>query len=52
MIKKAFNKHKSLFIPFIMAGHPNLEVSTKAVMALARAGADIIELGVPFSDPC
>ena len=30
---------------------PNLEVSTKAVMALARAGAYIIELGVPFSDP-
>jgi tryptophan synthase alpha subunit len=51
MIKAAFDKHKSIFIPFIMAGHPNLEVSTKAVMALARAGADIIELGVPFSDP-
>lgn len=51
MIKTAFNKHKSIFIPFIMAGHPNLEASTKAVMALARAGADIIELGVPFSDP-
>lgn len=51
MIKDAFNKHKSLFIPFIVAGHPNLEISTKAVMALAQAGADIIELGVPFSDP-
>ncbi|NQY44012.1 MAG: tryptophan synthase subunit alpha [Legionellales bacterium] len=51
MIKAAFDKHKSIFIPFIMAGHPNLEVSTKAVMALVRAGADIIELGVPFSDP-
>ncbi len=51
MIKAAFDKDKSIFIPFIMAGHPNLAVSTKAVMALARAGADIIELGVPFSDP-
>jgi tryptophan synthase alpha chain len=51
MIKAVFDKHKSIFIPFIMAGHPSLETSTKAVMALARAGADIIELGVPFSDP-
>ena len=51
MIKAAFDNYKSIFIPFIMGGHPNLEVSTKAIMALARAGADIIELGVPFSDP-
>lgn len=51
MIKMAFDKHKSIFVPFVMAGHPSLEVSTKAVMALARTGADIIELGVPFSDP-
>jgi len=51
MIKAAFDKHKSIFIPFIMAGHPNLEVSTKAVMTLASVGADVIELGVPFSDP-
>ncbi|RZI47638.1 tryptophan synthase subunit alpha [Rickettsiales endosymbiont of Peranema trichophorum] len=51
MIKAAFDKHKSIFIPFIMAGHPNLATSTKAVMALVGAGADIIELGVPFSDP-
>lgn len=50
MIKAAFDNHQSIFIPFIMAGHPNLEVSTKAVIALAQAGADIIELGVPFSD--
>lgn len=51
MIKAAFDKHQSIFIPFIMAGHPNLETSIKAVMALTQAGADIIELGVPFSDP-
>lgn len=51
MIKAAFDKRKSIFVPFVMAGHPSLEVSTEAVMALARAGSDIIELGVPFSDP-
>lgn len=34
-----------------MGGHPNFNESTKAIIALAEAGADIIELGVPFSDP-
>lgn len=38
-------------IPFITAGDPDLETTRKLVPALARAGADIIELGVPFSDP-
>lgn len=51
MIRSAFNKHKSIFIPFIMAGYPTLDDSAKAIMALAEAGADVIELGVPFSDP-
>jgi tryptophan synthase alpha chain len=51
MMKDAFNKYKSIFIPFVMAGYPNIDTSTDAVMALSRAGADIIELGVPFSDP-
>lgn len=41
----------SLFIPFIMAGHPNFNDSIEAVIALSKLGADIIELGVPFSDP-
>jgi tryptophan synthase alpha chain len=39
------------FIPFITAGDPDLETSLKIVIALAESGADIIELGVPFSDP-
>lgn len=50
-MQKVFNTKKSLFIPFIMAGHPTLEDSVQAIIALSQAGADIIELGVPFSDP-
>jgi tryptophan synthase alpha chain len=39
------------FIPFITAGDPDLETTPVLVVELARAGADVIELGVPFSDP-
>ena len=39
------------FIPFVSAGDPDLETSFRIVLALADLGADIIELGVPFSDP-
>jgi tryptophan synthase alpha chain len=39
------------FIPFIMAGDPNLLTTELLLVELAAAGADIIELGVPFSDP-
>ncbi len=39
------------FIPFVSAGDPNLDTSLEIVLALADLGADIIELGVPFSDP-
>jgi len=38
-------------IPYIMAGDPSLEKTKKYVLELESAGADIIELGVPFSDP-
>lgn len=51
MIKQAFESKKTVFIPFIMAGHPTLEASKQAIIALSEAGAPIIELGVPFSDP-
>lgn len=42
--------HKAL-IPFITAGDPDLATTTRLIPTLAEAGADIIELGVPFSDP-
>ena len=39
------------FIPFITAGDPDLATTELLLIELAGAGADIIELGVPFSDP-
>jgi tryptophan synthase alpha chain len=39
------------FVPFITAGDPDLEVTRGLIVELARAGATVIELGVPFSDP-
>ncbi|HQR32582.1 MAG TPA: tryptophan synthase subunit alpha [Blastocatellia bacterium] len=39
------------FIPYITAGDPDLKTTEQLVLALAEAGADVIELGVPFSDP-
>ena len=42
--------HKG-FIPFVSAGDPDLKTSEQIVLQLAELGADIIELGVPFSDP-
>ncbi|MBE0466873.1 MAG: tryptophan synthase subunit alpha [Candidatus Desulforudis sp.] len=38
-------------IPFVTAGYPDLETTAELVLGMARAGADVIELGVPFSDP-
>lgn len=46
----AHAKEKAL-IAYIMAGDPSLEETERLVLELERAGADIIELGVPFSDP-
>lgn len=49
-IKAAFQNQKA-FIPFITCGDPSLEVTEQVVYAMEKAGADIIELGIPFSDP-
>ena len=38
-------------VPFLTAGDPDLETTEALVLAMAEAGADVIELGVPFSDP-
>lgn len=42
---------RKLFVPFITAGDRGLAFTRKAVLALAEAGADAVELGIPFSDP-
>ncbi len=42
---------KKALIPYIMAGDPSLDATRKYVLSLEKSGADIIELGVPFSDP-
>lgn len=44
-------ENKKAFIPFITAGDPDLSVTEELVPAMAKAGADLIELGIPFSDP-
>ncbi len=49
-IAKAFAKGKA-FIPFITCGDPDLETTMACVKEMAKNGADLIELGIPFSDP-
>lgn len=41
----------SALVPFLTAGDPDFDTTAAAVIAMAEAGADVIELGVPFSDP-
>ncbi len=49
-IPSAFERGKA-FIPFITCGDPSLAVTEQLVYAMEEAGADLIELGIPFSDP-
>lgn len=49
-IRKAFEQGKA-FIPFITCGDPDLETTGAVVRAAVENGADLIELGIPFSDP-
>ena len=49
-IKTAFENGKA-FIAFITCGDPDLETTAAAVRAAVENGADLIELGIPFSDP-
>lgn len=49
-IKSAFKNGKA-FIPFITCGDPDLETTAAAVRAAVENGADLVELGIPFSDP-
>lgn len=49
-IARAFENGKA-FIPFVTCGDPDLETTERLIYAMEHAGADLIELGIPFSDP-
>ena len=49
--EKLKSKGKKAFVSYIMAGDPDFETSLELVMGLPAAGVDIIELGLPFTDP-
>lgn len=49
-IKKAFENGKA-FIGFVTAGDPDMESSEQIMLSMARGGCDLIEIGIPFSDP-
>jgi tryptophan synthase alpha chain len=52
-IAAAFAEHgkRAALMPYLMGGHPDLELSRQCIAAAADAGADLLELGIPFSDP-
>jgi tryptophan synthase alpha chain len=49
--RRAKDDHRTALIPFVTAGYPSLPLTEELVPALQRGGADLIEIGVPFSDP-
>ena len=49
-IAKAFENGKA-FVPFITCGDPDLETTARCVVEMQKAGASLVELGIPFSDP-
>ena len=50
-IDEIFSKNNKALIPFLVAGFPSIESTEGAIIAMDEAGADIIEIGIPFSDP-
>lgn len=48
---KLISDGKKLFVPYVTSGDPDIETSIEIWKTLARAGADVIEIGIPFSDP-
>lgn len=51
VFKKLKAQNKKAFIPYVMAGDPSLERTVEIVLMIEKCGADIVELGVPFTDP-
>lgn len=50
-IEETFKKNKKAFIAFITGGDPDIETTEQLIIAMANSGVDIIEIGIPFSDP-
>ena len=50
-LARVFGGEGKSFVPFITAGHPDLEATYEMIKSLIRAGSDLIEIGLPFSDP-
>ena len=51
LFERCANENRKAFIAYLTAGDPTCEATVPLVRALERGGADLIELGVPFSDP-
>ena len=49
--KQLKRESRTGLIPYIMAGYPSLRASQKIIESLAEIGADLIEIGIPYSDP-
>ena len=50
-LSKIFRARERCFIPFVTAGHPDLDTTREIILRLVEAGSDVVEIGVPFSDP-
>ena len=50
-LSEIFRRKRRCFIPFVTAGHPDLSLTRSIILELVDAGADIVEIGIPFSDP-
>ncbi len=50
-IAQAFSKGRPAFMPYSVLGYPNRQASLEVITAVVEAGADLLELGIPFSDP-
>ena len=50
-IQNAFAKNGAAFMPYAVLGYPTRQASLDIVQTLAETGADLMELGIPFSDP-
>ena len=50
-VTKAFNNKHTAFMPYFTLGYPDYQTSLDIIQSCAEAGADLMELGMPFSDP-